>query len=365
MTSANLILKSISKNFIKSFFIISFLFSGLFIASAQCDGNGVCIPGQTEAENNRTNELANTQTENANQERIKNAECNGTDNYNCYTLLEGFGGEDGRLNTITIEKDGLGKYLESIMTYFLMIVTIAAVFFMIYGGILYLTTDIVNKKAEGREVITRVVIGLIFVFSVWTIMNSINSGLLKNSLNFSLEGIGVAIKGAVTGSTPPSGSSTAPVGTGPGGTSTSSTPQTPPITISGSCSSGVVEVQNGIKLCSNVAQKMKDLLAFATKEGINLQLVSGFRDPQRQIELRRKNCGPSNYDIYQKPSRLCNPQTAIPGTSNHEKGVAVDFQNMSSKNANYDWLTKNAPAFGFYNDYAKTKEYWHWSTNGR
>jgi hypothetical protein len=363
MTRVNSILKIFSKNFIKTFFIINFLLSLASFSYAApidepCAPTGYSSPdGNISGSSDCLVDSIGTTANNAASQAAaaaKNVECNGSDNFNCYTLLEGFGNKA----TVTIAKDGLGSYLEQIMTYMLMIVTIAAVFFMIYGGVLYLTTDIVNKKAEGREVITRVVLGLIFVFSVWTIMNSINSGLLKNSLNFSLDSLGKGIIGAVAGTPAPTGS-----GAQPG--SAASPPQTQPKLMLGACSEGVVEVQNGYKLCASVAEKMKSLLALAAKEGINLQLSSGFRDPQKQIDLRKKNCGTSDYDIYQKPSRLCTPQTAIPGTSNHEKGVAVDFQDMSSKNDNYDWLTKNAPTFGFYNNYAATKEYWHWSVNGR
>jgi LAS superfamily LD-carboxypeptidase LdcB len=66
------------------------------------------------------------------------------------------------------------------------------------------------------------------------------------------------------------------------------------------------------------------------------------------------------------PARDCSPQTAIPGTSNHEKGIAVDIQEArSTGSAAYNWLVKNAATYGFYNDLNATKEPWHWSTTGR
>jgi biotin carboxyl carrier protein len=199
-------LKSIYINTVKSFLIACFFIFTLTFSYAQeintpCDPTGYSdalgnVIGSSDCLTDSTGTTANNQASQDAAE-AKQKECNGADNYDCYTLLESFGSE----SSVDITEGGLGIYLEQIMVYFLMIVTIAAVFFMIYGGILYLTTDIVSKKAEGREIITRVVIGLIFVFSVWTIMNSINSGLLKNSLNFSLKNIGVVIKNAVTGTT--------------------------------------------------------------------------------------------------------------------------------------------------------------------
>ncbi len=279
------------------------------------------------------------------------AECGGSEDYNCYTLLESITGSKGGVDEIIIQANGLGTYLEMIMSYLLVLVTIAAVFYMIYGGVLYLTTDIINQKKEGKEVITRVIVGLIFVFSVWTIMNSINSGLLKNSLDFSLKKLGVTVGSAV--STTLSTIAGAPT-----------TPSKPTAPVAG-CSSGLITVQGSYQLCGAVADNMKKLIADASKAGINLTLSSAFRDTSKQIALRKKNCGPTDYDIYEKPSRECSPQTAIPGTSNHEKGLAVDFADMKSANASYQWLVENANKYGFKNDLAATKEPWHWSTNGR
>jgi LAS superfamily LD-carboxypeptidase LdcB len=50
---------------------------------------------------------------------------------------------------------------------------------------------------------------------------------------------------------------------------------------------------------------------------------------------------------------------ARPGTSNHEKGNAIDFVDAGGALA---WLRENASKFGFYNYPA---EPWHYSTNGR
>jgi len=54
-------------------------------------------------------------------------------------------------------------------------------------------------------------------------------------------------------------------------------------------------------------------------------IISGFRTRAEQIELRRLHCGPTDYDIYERPAMECRPPTAIPGTSQHERGLAVDL----------------------------------------
>ncbi len=116
---------------------------------------------------------------------------------NEYTYLEPI---DPNNKTITISEGGLSTYLNSILTWVLVLVSVVAIFYLIYGGILYVTTDIINKKLEGKETVTRVVTGIVFIFSVWVLLNSINPNLLKNNLGFA----GGAV-GATTGTTPGSG----------------------------------------------------------------------------------------------------------------------------------------------------------------
>ncbi|HCB34400.1 MAG TPA: hypothetical protein DEP69_04380, partial [Acidimicrobiaceae bacterium] len=67
------------------------------------------------------------------------------------------------------------------------------------------------------------------------------------------------------------------------------------------------------------------------------------------------------------PSTNCTPQTAPPGTSNHEAGLAVDFtcggtDPIGRSSRCYRWLLRRGHEFGFYNF---VSEPWHWSTDGR
>jgi hypothetical protein len=95
----------------------------------------------------------------------------------------------------------------------------------------------------------------------------------------------------------------------------------------------------------------------------------GYRTLQAQIDLRRAHCGSSHYDIYEKPSSQCSPPTAIPGKSNHEKGLAIDFE--CGGNGNYipshsspcfRWMAAHAATYGLYN---LPSEPWYWSIDGR
>jgi hypothetical protein len=143
-------------------------------------------------------------------------------------------------------------------------------------------------------------------------------------------------------------------------------PPTKPVTVP---SSGVtwadVTSVGGIYVNKSIAGNVRNLLNAATAAGFNLR-GGGYRDPASQIATRRNNCGPTYYDIYQKPASQCTPPTAIPGRSMHERGMAIDFTSSgrlitSRSDPAFIWLRNNASRFGFYN---LPSEPWHWSTNG-
>lgn len=140
-----------------------------------------------------------------------------------------------------------------------------------------------------------------------------------------------------------------------------SAPRTIPITGSGS----IVSVR-GIRVHESIASSLADMLGAAESAGISLA-GGGYRDPAGQIAVRRSNCGTSSYAIYEMPASSCSPPTARPGTSMHERGLAIDFTHggriiSSRSSAAFRWLDANASSYGFYN---LPSEPWHWSVNGR
>jgi LAS superfamily LD-carboxypeptidase LdcB len=122
----------------------------------------------------------------------------------------------------------------------------------------------------------------------------------------------------------------------------------------------------GIRVARQIAPRVQALLAAAQADGIGLG-GWGYRSHESQIELRRRHCGPTDYDIYQKPSSQCSPPTATPGKSMHEKGLAIDItyggKTIKSRTSPaFQWLAKNAGRFGLFN---LPSEPWHWSVNGK
>ena len=120
-----------------------------------------------------------------------------------------------------------------------------------------------------------------------------------------------------------------------------------------------------ITVAGSIAGNVQALLDAAAADGVML-CGGGYRDPEEQIQLRMEHCGTSYYAIYEMPASQCDPPTAIPGTSMHEQGLAIDFTcngggTVSSGDVCWDWLQANAVGYGLYN---LPSEPWHWSTNG-
>ena len=133
-----------------------------------------------------------------------------------YTLLEPI--YQGAVKVYDVQAGGLSLYITDIVRYFFMLVAVIAAFYLIYGGIQYLTTDMAKLKLDGKETIQRVIVGLIFIFSIWTVFNAINPDLLRSAPDFK----------TVSGSSSAAGSGSNTGATG-GGTSPSNTPISTPV----------------------------------------------------------------------------------------------------------------------------------------
>lgn len=120
---------------------------------------------------------------------------------------------------------------------------------------------------------------------------------------------------------------------------------------------------DGITVHASLAPQLSALLSAARSDGIVLA-GWGWRSTDTQIDLRRSNGCP---DTYTAPPSTCRVPTAIPGTSMHERGLAIDFTNggaaiRSRSDAAYRWLADHAASYGLFN---LPSEPWHWSVNGR
>lgn len=115
---------------------------------------------------------------------------------------------------------------------------------------------------------------------------------------------------------------------------------------------------DGITVDCAVAPNVVLMVRAAAKDGVVLT-GGGWRSTEQQIRLRAAHCGG---DVFGAASSSCSPPTARPGASQHEFGLAIDFENCSSRTtACYQWLAQNAATFGYKN---LPSEPWHWSTTG-
>jgi LAS superfamily LD-carboxypeptidase LdcB len=128
--------------------------------------------------------------------------------------------------------------------------------------------------------------------------------------------------------------------------------------IKGSVGKGNIDVN------SQIAEKVYGLFAAAERDGIKIS-AGGFRTMSEQISAAKANGCYVSGNFNKKD---CSPDTATPGYSNHQMGLALDItdssghtiKNRSSKE--YKWLASNAQKYGLYNYPA---EAWHWSVDGK
>jgi hypothetical protein len=128
------------------------------------------------------------------------------------------------------------------------------------------------------------------------------------------------------------------------------------------------QVVQGIRVAKTIATNVDAMMTAAKVAGLNLT-GSGYRTFEQQVAIRQAKCqcGSDTNCLYTKHPNQCNPPVAIPGTSMHEKGEAIDFECdgeeiKSHDNKCFEWLDDNAEEYGFEN---YSKEPWHWSTNGK
>ncbi|HMJ77433.1 MAG TPA: D-alanyl-D-alanine carboxypeptidase family protein [Iamia sp.] len=127
---------------------------------------------------------------------------------------------------------------------------------------------------------------------------------------------------------------------------------------------GVIVSVRGIEVDQSIAPGLEQLLAAAEADDLSLS-GGGWRSRAEQIALRKAHCGESHFAIYEMPSSQCSPPTAPPGSSKHERGLAVDFTHNGAviqRGTRADaWLMANAPRYGLHN---LPSEAWHYSVDG-
>lgn len=136
-------------------------------------------------------------------------------------------------------------------------------------------------------------------------------------------------------------------------------------------------VKCGGQLYTTAADAFNRMWAAAKADGITLSNQGDYRPYSAQLALFKQRY--TLKDLGRKPrvTRRFEGQTwylrpgvapcAVPGTSNHGLGLAIDLDTRAAKT--FDWLRRNAPKYGFYLQGKPTRpdgtpnpeyEPWHW-----
>ena len=121
------------------------------------------------------------------------------------------------------------------------------------------------------------------------------------------------------------------------------------------------ELSNGQRVDSRIYPELQAMFDAARASGIYPFVRDGYRTHEEQIELFEDKVMSFMQDGYnrKKAEKLAKDWVAIPGTSEHELGLAVDInaERVLSENADvYLWLQEHAWEYGFILRYPKGKE---------
>lgn len=131
-------------------------------------------------------------------------------------------------------------------------------------------------------------------------------------------------------------------------------------------------------LLPSAAQNFELWRAHAVKDGYNLTITSAadafrtyaiqeriFRDRYTTTYLPgRPTKRWNNVTWYLKPGQAT---AAVPGTSNHGKGLAVDVRNAGGFGGSfYQWMSQTGPLYGWSNSEGRSiNEPWHWVNDNK
>jgi hypothetical protein len=245
----------------------------------------------------------------------------------------------------TSQANNLGGYLNLMIKIIIGICGVLAVIMIVMGGLEYMTSELINKKQEGKDRIRNAILGLLLALGAWTLLNTINPNILKSDVSIPTATVTVTLQDETE---TPDEAVTSDAGAPSGPTA--------------SCPSGIGRTAGGISICNSIVSQVNAMVTSATAAGINLT-GGGYRSTASQTALRVKNCNGNTTDR----SASCSPPTAIVGASRHQQGLAIDFKcdgTLIQNNTNkcFVWLQSNASKYGLAN---LASEPWHWSVDGR
>ncbi|MBN2094079.1 MAG: hypothetical protein JW740_01785 [Candidatus Zambryskibacteria bacterium] len=103
-------------------------------------------------------------------------------------------------------KTNLQMYVPGLITLLIGLSAVVAVLRIVWGGIIYMTSDAIFGKQRGRGMILNSVFALVLVIAAYLILTTINPNLLKFNLNLEKPEIGTPnVSAPASGGAPASG----------------------------------------------------------------------------------------------------------------------------------------------------------------
>lgn len=141
----------------------------------------------------------------------------------------------------------------------------------------------------------------------------------------------------------------------------------------------LAEIADGIMFDKRAISYLKNMINAMYKDKVTgIWVASGYRSYDKQEELFNKkvNYYKNQGKSQEEAQKLAQEVVQIPGKSDHNLGLAVDFNTVSNefeKTKAFAWLQKNAGDYGFVLRYPKDKqditkvtyESWHWRYVGK
>ena len=116
----------------------------------------------------------------------------------------------------------------------------------------------------------------------------------------------------------------------------------------------------GREIDSRIVGAYWDLVNAAKADGLNIYPISGFRPHSTQVSLFNARVEQARNDGYADPEAEAARHVARPGTSEHELGLAVDFNSVDEiyfrNTAEAKWLAAHCAEYGFVIRYPEDKE---------
>ncbi|MCI8417482.1 MAG: M15 family metallopeptidase [Lachnospiraceae bacterium] len=116
-------------------------------------------------------------------------------------------------------------------------------------------------------------------------------------------------------------------------------------------------IGSGHQLDARIVDDYKAMIRAAKKDGVTIYVTSSYRDMNKQVELHQEQIAEhvkKGYS-YQEAQRLAARMVAVPGTSEHQLGLAVDlvsaeYRKLDEKQENtkgFQWLKEHCWEYGF------------------